>query len=158
MVKKEFIDFISKLIKSYGFEKNKSNFYFDFENDIVAVIGLEKSNFGEYYYIEYGFVFKSINKHLPYPKYFEANIRCRRIKYLDSTAIKYELINKEELLKILNAEIIMIKEVGIQGTKNIIDTYILTKSTKKYIAIIGYDTIKYLGISDNGITIHPGTV
>ena len=74
MEQKAFLKLCTSVFKQYDFEKKNNNYYRRFDNDIMLVFGLQKSAYGgNCYYLEYGFVFQSINKYMPYPKYHQFN-------------------------------------------------------------------------------------
>lgn len=80
MEKNELIGRITQFFRLKGFrKKGGNNFYLDLSDEVMLVFGVQKSMYGEYCYIESGYVFKSINKHLPYPKYYDVNLRCCRV-------------------------------------------------------------------------------
>ena len=72
MTKQDFLKQIWLFFKQYGFVKHGNHFYLDCENDFVCVAGLYKSNYGNYYYMEYGFAIKSINPRMPCTKFSES--------------------------------------------------------------------------------------
>lgn len=102
MTKQEFIKFMSNLMKEKNFIKKGSNYYFDCGNDVLCVLGMYKSNYDNYYYMEYGFVFKSINPKMPFPKYSELNINCGRIWADGKDAIYYEHVTQEALKQVIH--------------------------------------------------------
>ena len=66
MEQKDFVKLCTSIFKKNGLIKHNSSYYRDFDNDIILVFGLQKSAYGgSYYYIEYGFIFKSINNQVP---------------------------------------------------------------------------------------------
>ena len=153
MEQKEFLKLCTSIFKQYGFEKHNSNYYKIFD-DIILVFGLQKSSYGgKYYYLEYGFVFPSINKHMPYPKYHQANIRQGRMSIDGNYAIEYEVILSDTFREHLTNLIEKIVKVVIGGKKSIIDYSILGK--EKATLIIGYDTLPYLGIDKSDIHVAP---
>ena len=154
MTKSEFIATIKKYFKNRNFYVKGTHFYKNLCNDVMLVIGLQKSNYGEYYYAEYGFCFCPINRHLPYPKFYEANIRCGRLTFHNSTPLDYESMIGFDFMKELDKQIDFIISIGEKGKESIAEYY-LNSNARRYMAIIGENTIKYLGISAEGLTIHP---
>lgn len=60
MEKKEFVKYLNDIFKAYGFVK-KGNYWFC-ENDVLKkVINLQKSRFGNSYYLNFGYVLKNVN-------------------------------------------------------------------------------------------------
>ena len=59
MDRKEFELFLSGLFKPYGYRK-KGNYWFADGEKISKVINLQKSNFGNVYYINYGYVLNNL--------------------------------------------------------------------------------------------------
>lgn len=97
MEKKEFLKFTANTFRENGFYRKGTNYYREYGDDIIVVFSFFKSSYGSYFYAEYGLAFKSINKHLPYPKYNELDINFGRIMTSFGKAIKYENITEEEL-------------------------------------------------------------
>lgn len=97
MEKREFLKFTANIFRENGFYRKGTNFYRECSDDIIVVFSFFKSSYGSYFYGEYGLVFMTINKHLPYPKYNELDINFGRIMMGFGKAIKYENITEEEL-------------------------------------------------------------
>ena len=57
-------------------------------------------------------------------------------------------------MKELDKQIDFIISIGEKGKESIAEYY-LNSNARRYMAIIGENTIKYLGISAEGLTIHP---
>ena len=57
--KKDLIELLNEIFKPLGF-KRKGNNWVQNGDRLVKVINLQKSNFGNYFYINYGFVIKSL--------------------------------------------------------------------------------------------------
>ena len=153
MTKQEFTKLINTLLKKDGFIKKGSNFYFDCENDIVCVFGMYKSNYDEYYYMEYGFAFKSINPKSPFPKYFELNVNCGRLLLDGDTAIYYETVNEDNLIKTIHEVLIKLVETGKRGKDAICKVFV-----PKCYYIISQKTLEYLGIEQGKLHVYPETL
>lgn len=109
MTKQEFKKFCKEQFFNRGFIKVKKMFYFDNDKDILCGIDLQKSNFGNTYYVNvYLFVKSFVEKDL-YPTYLEADF-CGRIIVMSkkrtyqggvflSPQIEYEEYESEELGK-----------------------------------------------------------
>jgi len=64
MEKKEFLNFLKGYFKSHGFEKGKGNRYYknSVENEFLCEIDVFKSNYGDFYYLEYAFYLGKFEK------------------------------------------------------------------------------------------------
>ena len=153
MTKQYFLELISKYLKEKNFTKRGNNFYFDFKNDIMLIIGLQKSTYEEYYYFEYGFVFKKINSFMPYPKFHQANIRCGRINVNGRTTIYYQRVSETDLLNALEKVLNRALSNGQTGIERIKQYYIQSEK-RNYMAIVGQKTLEYLGLKGDGLTVH----
>ena len=90
MEKKEFNKFCNKIFTKMGFyKKGTVHFYKDLSEEIMLVIGLVHSYYNTKYWFDGGFVIKTINKHMPYPKYYNANIRTMDIEINGQYYIDY---------------------------------------------------------------------
>lgn len=107
MTKQEFKEFCKVQFHSKGFIKVKKMFYFDSDSDILCGIDLQKSNFGNTYYVNVYFFVKSFIEHDLYPTYLEADFN-RRIMIMSkkqtyqgevflTPQIEYEEYESEEL-------------------------------------------------------------
>ena len=153
MTKKEFLNLFSFTIQKYNFIKKNNNFYLDCDNDIVCVVGLYKSNFDEYYYIEFGFAIKSINPKIPYPKFSELNINCGLFLLDCKEEIHYENLDHKNFVEQLNKELLMFVTSGKSGINGIRNNYI-----DKCSYIIGQTTLKYLGVDKSNLIVYPETL
>ena len=61
MDKKQFKDFFKKYLIQHNFEKIKNKYYYK-HDDFLCRIELNKSNYGEFYYIEYDFYIGNFTK------------------------------------------------------------------------------------------------
>lgn len=59
MEKKDLIKLMNEMFKPLGF-KHKGNNWVQNETELSKMINLQKSNFGNYYYINYGFILRAI--------------------------------------------------------------------------------------------------
>ena len=57
MQKKELVKYLNDIFKCYGFNKSGNKWTAE-TNELIKVINLQKSNFGNIYYLNYGFVLK----------------------------------------------------------------------------------------------------
>ena len=148
MKKEEFVRLVTKVAKECGFSKKGNNFYYDFGNDIVSVLGLQKSLYGAYYYVEYGYAILSLNPRAPYPKFSDLNVNFGRIMFPFnkevSTMVEYETINEidtEVIVSTLRSILKKMVETGINGKTEIAKVYYNNISY-----VIGASTIEYLNI------------
>ncbi|QEM69265.1 DUF4304 domain-containing protein [Geobacter sp. FeAm09] len=86
MEHKEFIKFLNEILTQYGFKK-KGNKWFGESNDLLKVVDLQRSLYGNSYYLDYGFILKkielgSLRMHISYG--FGSNVleKNNRIKEL----------------------------------------------------------------------------
>ena len=153
MTKQEFTKLSNDFFKKKGFLKKGKNYYNDFQNGIVGIFGFQKSNYGEYYYIEYGYAFSSVNPKMPYPNFSELNLNCGRLKFQFETItqeVYYENLDVNVFLNTLNNYVEPFLIAGTKGKNAIIDMYI---PNCEY--IIGNCTLRYLGIENNDLTVYP---
>lgn len=153
MTKQEFTKLINNLLKKDGFIKKGSNFYFDCGNDTVCVFGVDKSKLGDYCYMEYGFAFHSINPKSPFPTFSELNINCGRLFIDDDTAIHYESVNEDNLIKTIHEVLMRLVNTGKEGKEAICRVFV-----PKCRYIISQKTLDYLGIEQDGLRVYPETL
>ncbi len=67
---------VNDFLKENDFKKNGNN-YLRIEQEVICAIGLQKSNFSNIYYINVGFVLRSLRPELLKPKSNEGDIRFR---------------------------------------------------------------------------------
>lgn len=60
MVKKDFVKYLDNLFKPFGFQKKGNNWYVESE-ELIKTINIQKSKFGDNYYLNYGFILKSLD-------------------------------------------------------------------------------------------------
>ena len=76
MDKKQFKAFCEKEFESRGFKKVKNAFYL-LGNDLLCGIDLQKSNYGNVYYVNYYYFIGDFSKLTNYPTYYESDIQGR---------------------------------------------------------------------------------
>lgn len=139
-----FLKSCTTLFKLNGFEKKgETHFYKTLGNDILLVFGFYHSKYGSYYYIEYGFAIKSINQHMPYPRFNYLNIRCGRIGVCNTNTFEYEVIDEnflEEIKSAIQNEIDFLDEC--KTTDDIKEKII---KPNKYSYIVDYNMQDYFG-------------
>lgn len=96
MEKNDFLKLVKEILCNHNFTKVKNSYYLNCDENVIAVVGLQKSYYGEYYYIEYGFCVKSTNEFMPYPKIQQSDIRKRIVFNLNGDTpdqVLYESID-----------------------------------------------------------------
>ena len=154
MTQQEFLKYLTKIMKSYGFHRKGNHFYFDFENDIMGVLGLQKSVYGPYYYIEYGYAFLSINPRAPFPKMGSLNVNLGRIIFnfekKRSNMVEYEELDEKGFESTFEELFPPFFEAGRKGRDAIVNSYL-----DKVCFIVGPSTLQYLGIPKGNLTVLP---
>lgn len=107
MDKKAFKEFCRKEFLKRGFKKVKSTYYLA-GKDLLCGIDLQKSNFGNEYYINYFFFLGDYFGSTQYPAYYESDIQGRIVamsktmtyqgSHFLTPQIEYEEYTEEELL------------------------------------------------------------
>ncbi|CUA80830.1 Domain of unknown function (DUF4304) [Anoxybacillus suryakundensis] len=59
MDKSEFVKYLDELFKAHSFKKKGTQWSFS-NDEIIKIIKLSKSNYGNYYHIDYGFIIKNL--------------------------------------------------------------------------------------------------
>lgn len=118
----------------------KKNYYYN-SDKIIVVINLQKSNFDNSYYINYGFCVKDIHNDLQYPKNNEYDITGRFLNETNKGIYQLDTMNTEELVmslekNILNIIVLVINE-GISMYFELFPNAICraTLNLKKYLGI-----------------------
>lgn len=132
------------IISNYGFTYCKKNYYCDYDK-IIALINLQKSNYEDSYYINFGFCIKDIHNDLIYPKINECDITGRFVYEANGgKEYKYPLdIMSSEELKInleknISTIIIPVFNAGISK---------FFEMFPEAICVANLSLKKYLGIS-----------
>ncbi|WP_180242438.1 DUF4304 domain-containing protein [Bacillus sp. AFS029533] len=96
---KEFKKFVDEVFLANGMKKRRSNYYFDNE-DIISVLGLQKTSYSNGYYLNLSYVIKDLNTK-EISNYTDGNIRLRfKFKYNRKLADLIEIHNVEKELLI----------------------------------------------------------
>lgn len=93
----EFKKTVQIIVSKYGFIYRKKNYYFD-SGKLIIVINLQKSNFDNSYYINYGFCVKDIHKELQYPKPNECDISGRFLNEVNKDVYNLDEMNSNEIV------------------------------------------------------------
>lgn len=106
MDKNEFKAFCKKEFESRGFKKKKNMFYLT-GNDLLCGIYLQKSSYGNVYYVNYYYFIGEFNNITNYPTHYESDIQERILtmsktstihgKHFITAQIEYEEYTEEEL-------------------------------------------------------------
>lgn len=141
------MDVSREYFKSIGFQTlKKSKFYYE-SNELVLRVELFHSNFGEYYYIDYFIILKSLHNDVVFED-LNGDVSGRVVfdekKCFD---IKYTLLKKEEYLNALknlsNKQILPIIKDGINYVKKLVDN---NKAVGVYIFFIKDDKERILSL------------
>lgn len=149
MDKKEFKKALSNMFKKSGFVCKSNHFYKDITDETQLVFGLQASNYGSYYYIEYGYCFKSICNN-PYPKFYESNLRvgrfCQALEYEDWNEEKVCSF-EEDLAKVIETA----TEIGMREKMDFINCFF---QMDRMWFIQGDHTAAYFGMTRNDFRKH----
>lgn len=113
MDKKQFKDFCKKEFEAHGFKKQKNMFYLS-GNDLLCGIDLQKSNYGDTYYVNYYYFIGMFGNITDYPTYYKSDIQGRIVvmsrkqafqgkKYM-TPQIEYEEYTEDELRPFFDKE------------------------------------------------------
>lgn len=76
MEKKEFKKTLGGILQEHGFEhKNKA--YYRSNDELIVVVAVQKSNFEDSFYLNYGFFIRKFNPDMEYPKENLCDVRGR---------------------------------------------------------------------------------
>lgn len=156
MTKEEFKKQLKQFFSGEGYFCKGSHFYKEVTNDLEVVFGMHYSSYGAYCYIEYGICFKSINKYLPYPKFYQLNVNCGRIMTSIGKAMVYENINGyimndiKTVIKEKMNDLIYIISLGNEGMIN----YFLHEWPNNSWYILGEETAAYFGLPKEAFKYH----
>ena len=101
MGKNDFKKTIGNVLKEYGFQHIKKSYYAE-NDEIIIVVALQKSNFSDEYYVNYGFLIKSENPRVQYPKDYQCDVTGRISLLINGKqyhSIIPEGLSEEELSK-----------------------------------------------------------
>ena len=96
MDNKEFKKIVQESTSKFGFKYCKKNYYFN-SDKLIVVINLQKSNFDNSYYVNYGFWVKDIHNDLQYPKSNECDITGRFVNEINKDIYPLDAMNVNEL-------------------------------------------------------------
>jgi hypothetical protein len=100
----EFKKIVQDITSEYGFKYFKKNYYYEM-SDLIIVIGLQKSNYENSYYINFGFYVKEIHNDIQYPKSNECDITGRFLNETGKGIYQLDIQYREELVNSLQKNI-----------------------------------------------------
>ncbi len=152
----EFKKKLGKVFSIKGFVCKGTHFYKNITDEVMIVFGLQHSTYGAYYYMEYCYCFRTINQHLPYPKFAELNLRCGRLMTSKGQKIVPEMVNDIEL-----GDIEMRIDSLLQEMESVVDLgkggfieYYLTEKRDKSWRVVGMDTVEYFNLPIEAFQYH----
>lgn len=120
MDKREFKKAIKEVTEEYGFKYVKKGYYY-MNEDLIIVIDLQKSDFEDGYYLNYGFLIKELHPDELYPKSYRSDMLDRLVieyKGESYACVHYndmeKSIFKEGLKKSINMKLIPMMQDGIE--------------------------------------------
>ena len=102
MEKTEFKKVFGTCLKDYNFEYKDNAYYFN-SKSFITVISLQKSNYDNSYYINYGFLIKELNQDVKYPKDNVCDIRGR-FGFRNYPKKYLRLLNRSKVIYNINLE------------------------------------------------------
>ena len=156
MTKNEFLKQLSDFFSDKGFICKKMHFYKEITSEVLIVFGLYASKYGEYYYLENGFCFKSISKFLPFPKYNQLNLNCGRIMFDKGKALCYNEFNENDMFMLkqkLGSVVNSMINISTMEKEKMIQLF-LTGSFNESLYILGDETAKYFDLPRDVFQFH----
>ena len=122
----EFKKILQNCTNKLGFRYCKKNYYYQDET-LVIVINVQKSNFDDSYYVNYGFLIKDIHDNIENPKINDCDIVGRFINYVDDR-IEYDFqlytLSEDKLIESLDYNLNnIIAPVVNEGIKKYFELY-----------------------------------
>ena len=103
MEKRELINFLNEILAPLGYKK-KGNNWMQPSIELIKVINLQKSNYGNLFYINYGFIIKNLE--LTTVSHFEnrlaSNIKEEQLKISNLLNLEYTIRDEERLSELKN--------------------------------------------------------
>jgi hypothetical protein len=87
---------ITDIFISKGFSK-KGSYYYYYTTDIIFVVGLQKSNYSNGYYINIGYIIKKLNPDIINPRDVDGDIRARFS--LENEDVKIDYFDLDDFLE-----------------------------------------------------------
>ncbi|WP_158588939.1 DUF4304 domain-containing protein [Butyrivibrio sp. XB500-5] len=139
----EFKKELQKIVNDYGFIYCKKKYYYDLEK-MTVLINLQKSNYENSYYVNYGFCIKDLHDGVEYPKINECDLTGRFFYEVNGEKdFKYplDIISNDELKTNLeyniNSIIIPVINEGVNKYFELFPEaiYVATLKLKKYLGM-----------------------
>ena len=140
MDKKTFKKVISEVLSGYGFKVGKDKCFRAETNELIVVIGLQKSNYSEVYYINYGFLIKLLSPDLTAPRDYQCDVKGRFIFGTDGIA--YESLNEDKFttafISELEKRVKPVLDSGLKKYFELFPNYTITANlkAKKYLNMV----------------------
>lgn len=146
MDKKQFKEFCKNEFKARGFKKQKDAFYLT-GRDLLCGIDLQKSNYGDVYYVNYYYFIGKFKNITNYPTHYESDIQGRIVvmsrkqtfqgKQFMTAQVEYEEYTEDELRQYFDKEF----EEKIMPPLSEGKKYILDNLKKKYFLTLRQDEV-----------------
>ncbi|MGG0177710.1 DUF4304 domain-containing protein [Gottfriedia acidiceleris] len=140
---KEFKKLVDEALLAKGMKKRRSDYYYVNE-EIISVLGLQKTSYTNGYYLNLGYFIKDLNTK-EFPKYTDGNIRLRfefKINRKLTDLIDFHNVDKERLIEQFQMNI----NNYILPIKRISDLQKLLKKEPKLLLQTTLETKKFLNI------------
>ena len=146
MDKKQFKEFCQNEFKARGFKKQRNVFYLT-GRDLLCGIDLQKSNYGDVYYVNYYYFIGKFKNITNYPTHYESDIQGRIVvmsrkqtfqgKQFMTAQVEYEEYTEDELRQYFDKEF----EEKIMPPLSEGKKYILDNLKKKYFLTLRQDEV-----------------
>ena len=120
--KKEMKKTLGAILSEYGFKYVKKGYYFD-HDELVIIISIQKSDYSNSYYVNYGFFIKAENPGISYPLINRCDIFGRFVFEVEGT-VYYNI-------EIENFDLSIFKECIRKNVENII-VPVIESGLRKY--------------------------
>ena len=125
MGKRMLINLIAETFSPFGF-KRKGNYWLFRETEVTKVINLQKSNFGNYFYINYGFILNNLDRdgetaHI-WQRLASSN-KKEQLKLTDCLNLEYEMPEEDRslFLKEIITEKVLKKIQGVNSELELVE-------------------------------------
>jgi hypothetical protein len=125
MEKKDLIDLLNEALRPLGY-KRKGNYWRLTLEEITKTVDLQRSNFGKYYYINYGYIINCLSceglmRHLSYRLHDPDREKNKRIDLLLDLTVDISDSERKNELKTVLAERLVKEMDGKNTEKDILD-------------------------------------
>ena len=126
MTTKTFKNIVDLVLKSESFSKKGSRYYVISE-DVICVVGLQKSNYSNFYYFNIGYFIRQLDTLIKMPKEIEGHIRGRMV-FKDLDYIDLDKLQENDVRRVeegIRENVLrFIKEyLSIDGIKKMLNDY-----------------------------------